>query len=226
MGIFITFEGIEGCGKSTQVRLLSETLKGKGISFIVTREPGGTSIGSKIREIVLNPDHNGMAAETELLLYAADRAQHAIELIRPALNDGKVVICDRFTDATVAYQGYGRRLDSSLIQELNRIASLGVRPDLTVLLDCPVEIGIRRAVVRNAKNSHIRDDRFEREEMGFHDMVRNGYLAIAKEEPKRVIVVDAAKDIKSMHLEIWGIVDAFLRDNRALSQHKGIAAVY
>ncbi|MBF8251018.1 MAG: tmk, partial [Deltaproteobacteria bacterium] len=125
-----------------------------------------------------------------------------------------VVICDRFTDATVAYQGFGRRLDSSLINRLNEIASQGLLPDLTILLDCNVKIGIQRAMERNSKNKDIRDDRFEQEAMEFHDMVRNGYLAIAKEEPERVKVVDATKDIQSMHGEIWGIVNAFLRNNR------------
>lgn len=214
MGFFITFEGIEGCGKSTQVRLLSEALNLEGFPCIPTREPGGTYIGSKIREILLNPDHKGIAPQTELLLYAADRAQHIIELIKPALNDGKVVICDRFTDATVAYQGFGRRLDSSLINKLNEIASQGLRPGLTILLDCPVKIGIQRALERNSKNKDIKDDRFEQEAMEFHDMVRNGYLAIAKAEPERVKVVDATKDIQPMHGEIRGIVDAFLRNNR------------
>jgi len=215
MGFFITYEGIEGCGKSTQVRLLSEALSREGIPCTATREPGGTSIGSKIREILLNPDHKGIAPEAELLLYAADRAQHVIETIRPALNSGKVVICDRFTDATVAYQGFGRGLDASLISRLNEIASQGLKPGLTILLDCPAEIGIKRALERNSKNSHIRDDRFEQEAMEFHNMVRRGYLAIAKDEPQRVKVVDAQKDIQSMHGEIWGIVDAFLRNNRS-----------
>lgn len=215
MGLFITFEGIEGCGKSTQVRLLSEVLNGKGVPCTVTREPGGTSIGGKIREILLNPDHKGMAPEAELLLYAADRAQHVRELIRPALNEGKVVVCDRFTDATVAYQGFGRKLDESLINKLIEIASLGIKPDLTILLDCPVEIGIQRAMERNSKNRHVRDDRFEREAMEFHAMVRKGYLAIAKAEPERVKVVDATKDIQSMHSEIWGTVDAFLGNHRS-----------
>lgn len=215
MGLFITFEGIEGCGKSTQVRLLSEALNGKGIPCTVTREPGGTSIGGKIREILLNPDHKGMAPEAELLLYAADRAQHVRELIGPALDEGKVVVCDRFTDATVAYQGFGRKLDESLINKLIEIASLGIKPDLTILLDCPVEIGIGRAMERNSKNRHVRDDRFEREAMEFHEMVSKGYLAIAKAEPERVKVVDATKDIQSMHSEIWGIVDAFLGNHRS-----------
>ncbi len=215
MGFFITFEGIEGCGKSTQVRLLSEALSREGIPCAATREPGGTPIGGKIREILLNPDHKGIVPEAELLLYAADRAQHVIETIRPALNSGKVVICDRFTDATVAYQGFGRGLDASLISRLNEIASQGLKPGLTVLLDCPAEIGIKRALERNSKNSHIRDDRFEQEAMEFHNMVRRGYLAIAKDEPQRVKVVDAQKEIQSMHGEIWGIVDAFLRNNRS-----------
>lgn len=206
MGLFITFEGIEGCGKSTQARLISEALKAQGIICLVTREPGGTSIGSRIREIVLNPDHKGMAPETELLLYAADRTQHVREVIRPAIDDGRVVICDRFTDATLAYQGYGRGLDMALIHELNKIAALGTRPDLTMLLDCPVETGIGRALERNSKNSHMRDDRFEREAMAFHQKVRDGYLCIAHAEPERVKIIDAAKDVGFIHQAIWRIV--------------------
>lgn len=214
MGFFITFEGIEGCGKSTQVRLLSEALKGEGVTCVVTREPGGTSIGGKIREILLNPDHKGMAPEAELLLYAADRAQHVREVIKPAIDTGKVVICDRFTDATLAYQGFGRGLDMALIHELNRIASLGIRPDLTLLLDCPVETGIGRALERNSKNSHIRDDRFEREAMAFHQKVRDGYMDIVKSEHDRVKVIDASKDVEAMQNEIWEIVSQRLQNKR------------
>lgn len=210
MGFFITFEGIEGCGKSTQVRLLSEALKGQDVACVVTREPGGTSIGSKIREILLNPDHKGMAPEAELLLYAADRAQHIREVIKPAVDTGKVVICDRFTDATIAYQGFGRGLDMSLIHELNRIASLGITPDLTLLLDCPVETGIGRALERNSKNSHAKDGRFEEEALSFHQRVRDGYLNISRSEPDRVKVIDASKDVETMQKAILEIVKNFI----------------
>lgn len=206
MGFFITFEGIEGCGKSTQVRLLSGILKEGGDSFVVTREPGGTPIGTKIREILLNPDNTGMAPEAELLLYAADRAQHVREVIKPALDSGKVVICDRFTDATMAYQGIGRGLDMALIHELNRIASLGIRPDMTLLLDCPAETGIERAFDRNSKNGHARDDRFEREAMAFHKKVRDGYLGIAKAEPDRVKIIDASQDVETVSKAVWGVI--------------------
>lgn len=206
MGLFITFEGIEGCGKSTQVRLLSEALNGKGIPCIATREPGGTSIGAKIRDILLDPDHKGMASEAELLLYAADRAQHVRELISPSINEGKVVICDRFMDATIAYQGFGRGLDMPLIHELNRIASLGIRPDLTLLLDCPAETGIGRALERNSRKGHARDDRFEREAMTFHQKVRDGYLSISQSEPERVKVIDACQDVDTVHNSIWEMV--------------------
>ena len=206
MGFFITFEGIEGCGKSTQVRLLTKALEETGIHCIVTREPGGTSIGSKIRDILLNPDHKGMAAEAELLLYAADRAQHVREGIKPSIDNGKVVVCDRFADATLAYQGFGRGLNMATIHDLNRIASLGIRPDLTLLLDCPVETGIGRALERNSNNSHIRDDRFEREALAFHRKVREGYLTLAQAEPERIKIVDARNDVESVRKEIWGIV--------------------
>lgn len=213
MGFFITFEGIEGCGKSTQVRLLSKALEETGINCIVTREPGGTSIGSKIRDILLNPDHKGMSTEAELLLYAADRAQHVREVIKPSIDNGKVVVCDRFSDATLAYQGFGRGLDMATIRDLNLIASLGIRPDLTLLLDCPVEMGIGRALARNAKNSHIRDDRFEREALAFHQKVREGYLSIAKSEPDRIKVIDACQDVETMQSEIWEVVNEMLKNN-------------
>lgn len=213
MGFFITFEGIEGCGKSTQVRLLTKAFEETGIHCIVTREPGGTSIGSKIRDILLNPDHKGMAAEAELLLYAADRAQHVREVIKPSIDNGKVVVCDRFADATLAYQGFGRGLDVATIHDLNRIASLGIRPDLTLLLDCPVETGIGRALERNSKNSHIKDDRFEREALAFHQKVREGYLSIAKSEPDRIKVIDACQDVETMQNEIWKVVNGMLKNN-------------
>lgn len=206
MVFFITFEGIEGCGKSTQVRLLSKALEETGIHSILTREPGGTSIGSKIRDILLNPDHKRMATEAELLLYAADRAQHVREVIKPSIDNGKVVVCDRFTDATLAYQGFGRGLDMVVIRDLNRIASLGIRPDLTLLLDCPIEIGIGRALERNSKNSHIRDDRFEREALAFHQKVREGYLTLAQAEPERIKVIDARNDVESVRKKIWVVV--------------------
>lgn len=206
MGVFITFEGIEGCGKSTQVKLLSKALEETGIHCIVTREPGGTSIGNKIRDILLNPDHKGMATEAELLLYAADRAQHVREVIKPSIDNGKVVVCDRFADATLAYQGFGRGLDMATIHDLNRIASLGIRPGLTLLLDCPVEMGIGRALERNSKNSHIKDDRFEREALAFHQKVREGYLTLAQAEPERIKIIDARNDVESVRKEIWGIV--------------------
>lgn len=206
MGFFITFEGIEGCGKSTQAKLLSKALEEAGIQCPVTREPGGTSIGSKIRDILLNPDHKGMATEAELLLYAADRAHHVREVIKPSIDNGKVVVCDRFSDATLAYQGFGRGLDMAVIRDLNSIASLGIRPDLTLLLDCPVEMGIGRALERNSKNSHIRDDRFEREALAFHQKVREGYLTLAQAEPERIKVIDARNDVESVRKEIWVVV--------------------
>lgn len=208
MAFFITFEGIEGCGKSTQVGLLSKALDENGYSCVVTREPGGTAIGKRVREVLLNPDHKGMAAEAELLLYAADRVQHVREVIRPALDNGKVVICDRFSDATLAYQGYGRGLDMALIHELNRIASLGIRPDLTLLLDCPVETGITRAIERNARNAHLKDDRFEQEAMAFHRKVRDGYLNLARTEPERFRVIDAHRDMESVRKAVLEAVSS------------------
>ena len=138
MGLFITFEGIEGCGKSTQVRLLTQHLATLGHDILATREPGGCPIADKIRAILLDAANKEMTSDTELLLYAAARAQHVSQVIQPALKSGKTVLCDRFTDATIAYQGHGRKLDHGLIIELNRIATSGLKPDITVLIDCPV----------------------------------------------------------------------------------------
>lgn len=198
MGLFITFEGVEGCGKSTQVRLLTERLTALGHKILATREPGGCPIADKIRAILLDASNRDMTSDTELLLYAAARAQHVSQVIRPALLSGKTVFCDRFTDATLAYQGYGRKLDDGLIKELNRIATTGLKPDITVLIDCPVEIGLKRAMARINKTKGLREERFEQESLNFHESVRSGYLAIAAAEPERFIVIDGRNDIQSM----------------------------
>lgn len=199
-GIFISFEGIEGTGKTTQARLLAERLSKAGYSVILTKEPGGTTIGNKIRDVLLQPEHKGMFYLTELLLYNADRAQHLKELILPAISEGKIVITDRFSDSTVAYQGYGRGIDISLIKSIDEIATGGIKPDITILFDLDVETGLKR----NRDINKI--DRLELEDMEFHKKVRKGYLQIANKEPERIRIIDASMPIDQITEKIWEIV--------------------
>ncbi len=199
-GIFISFEGIEGTGKTTQARLLSERLVEKGYEVILTQEPGGTVIGNRIREILLLPEHKEMSYMTELLLYNAARAQHLSEKIIPALNEGKVVITDRFTDSTVAYQGYGRGIDISLVMSIDSIATGGIKPHLTILFDLDVEVGLKR----NRGINKV--DRLELEDIEFHKKVREGYLKIAEAEPDRIKTVDTSLPLKDVSENVWEIV--------------------
>ncbi len=196
---FISLEGIEGSGKSTQARLLKEFLVDRGIDTVQTVEPGGTGIGEQIRSILLEPG-NHMDSMTELLLYFASRAQHVKEVIVPALEAGKVVITDRFSDSTVAYQGYARGLDMNVIESLDRIVTGECRPSLTILLDLDVEDGIRRNRRAGKK------DRFELEEVEFHRRVREGFLKIAEQDIKRVTMVDASGTPEDVHEKIRTIV--------------------
>lgn len=195
MSFFITFEGIEGCGKSTQVQRLASRLTARGLDVVLTREPGGCPIADQIRSILLDAANGALTPTAELLLYAAARAQHVAEVVRPALKEGKVVICDRFTDATIAYQGYGRGLDLAAIEHLNAEAAAGTVPDLTVLLDCPVETGLKRAMARINNSTGAREDRFELESIQFHRRVRDGYLTLAARQPKRFVIIDGDRDI-------------------------------
>jgi len=208
--LFITFEGVEGSGKTTQIQRLKKYLAQKGIPCKVTREPGGSSIGEKIRKILLNPDHREMTPMTELLLYEAARAQHVREVIKPFLETEGVVLCDRFSDATLAYQGYGRRIDLKWIERLNHLSSRGIRPDVTFLLDCPSDVGLKRAIQRNRALKQEREERFEREEIQFHRRVRKGYLAIARKEPHRVKVIDTRQGEEKVFEKIQKIVDNLL----------------
>lgn len=188
-GRFITFEGPEGSGKTTQVRRLGGHLR----DAVVTKEPGGTPVADQIRAILLHPD-NPMDALTELLLYAASRRQHVVEVIRPAIEQGKVVLCDRFTDATLAYQGFGRLLDLDRLRSLNAWVTDSLVPDATLLFDIDERVGLERARGRNARSANA-EGRFEAEDLRFHRRVREGYLALAKAEPKRFIVIDASGSI-------------------------------
>jgi dTMP kinase len=210
LSLFITFEGVEGSGKTTQIQRLKKYLDRKGIPCKVTREPGGCPISEKVRKILLNPDHREMVPTSELLLYEAARAQHIKEAIKPFLKKGGVILSDRFSDATLAYQGYGRRMDLKWIESLNRISSQGIRPNVTFLLDCPSQVGLKRAIRRNRTLRQEREERFEKEKIQFHRRVRKGYLAIAKKEPYRVKVIDTREGEDKVFEKIRKIVDDLL----------------
>ncbi len=207
--MFITFEGPDGAGKTTQIKLLYEALKAGGYRVVVTREPGGTSIGDRIRELLLDPDQKEMAAETEVLLYAAARAQHVQEKIVPALQEGKLVLCDRFVDASLAYQGYGLGLGEAQVRVINQFATGGLEPDLTILLDLPPEEGRRRLERRSPL------DRIEQKSIAYHRRVREGFLQLAKRE-KRMMVIDARQEIDVIHRTVLHAVGVLLADKRIL----------
>lgn len=209
--MFVTFEGIEGCGKTTQIERFADTLKRQGIPLITTFEPGGTRIGNDIRRILLDVHNEDLTPLAELILYAADRAQHIEEVIKPALDRGEWVICDRFIDATLAYQGAARSQDVRLIQILNERSTLGISPDVTFLLDCPVEIGLERARKRNTALSDEEQGRFERETLDFHNRVRRGYLDLANEHKERIVIIDASLSEDEMEKEIFKHIEPHLR---------------
>jgi dTMP kinase len=210
LSLFITFEGIEGSGKTTQIRRLRRYLTQKGVPCKVTREPGGCLISEKIRKILLDPVHHEMVPLTELLLYEASRAQHVEEVIGPLLKKGITVLCDRFSDATSAYQGFGRKLDLGLVENFNRLSTQRMKPDVTFLLDCPSEMGLKRAIQRNQTLKKEREERFEREKIQFHHRVRRGYLFIAKKEPRRVKVINTRQGEEKTFEMIRKIVDDLL----------------
>jgi len=192
-GIFITFEGPDGSGKTTQLRRLAETLKQSGHDVVVTREPGGTAISDKVRSIILDPAHEEMVDQAEVLLYAASRAQHVHEFILPALQAGKIVLCDRFIDASIAYQGYGLGIDVETVRAVNRFASSGLQATRTYILDVPVEVSLarlhKRAPGQDAAGQQL--DRIEQKSAEYHNRVRAGFHQIAAENPERVFVVNA-----------------------------------
>lgn len=204
-GVFISFEGIEGSGKSTQAKLLKEFLINSGYDVLLTVEPGGTRIGEEIRRLILSLDNKNMLPLTELLLYNASRIQHIEEIILPSLKRGFVVITDRFTDSTIAYQGYGRKISIDLIIEVDRLINNSLRPDLTILLDLDPKEGLKRNERLNKK------DRLELEDLEFHERVRRGYLEIASKEPDRIKVINASESIEVVHSEVKNIVKEFLR---------------
>lgn len=208
---FITFEGIEGSGKSTQIKLVAEYLSKKKVPLIVTQEPSGTDIGRKIGIILFNRQHNNMCAETEMFLFCAARAQHVREVIMPALKQNKVVLCDRFSDATYAYQGAGRGLDSKFIRLINDYSSMLLKPALTLLFDLPAEIGLHRANARNDKLKEASSiDRFEKETMDFHKRIRKSYLSLLKNEPNRFRLIDANRDVDMIQKEVRGYISDFI----------------
>lgn len=213
--MFITMEGIEGSGKTTQIAHITRYLEATGYAYLVTREPGGTKIGEKIRRILLDQEHHMLDAMAELLLYTADRAQHVSEKIKPALDEGKIVLCDRFYDSTIAYQGVARGIDADTIKALNTLVLKDLSPDVTFLLDLSPEIGLLRAW--NEINTGSRDvgqSRFECEKILFHENVRKGYLALADAEPQRIIRIDATLSPGAVKEAILTELKRFLRKKK------------
>src|SRR5687767_8061403 len=202
--MFITFEGPEGSGKTTQLQRVAEALRGTGVDCIVTKEPGGTPLADQIRAILLHTE-SSMDRLTELLLYAASRRQHVVEVIRPALDRGAIVLCDRFTDATLAYQGFGRLLELDRLRTLNDWATGGLHPDLTVLFDIEEEVGLRRAHSRNEATAN-NEGRFEAEDLRFHRRVREVYLSLAKSEPQRFVLVDGNGSVDEVFEKLIGSI--------------------
>lgn len=204
MSLFITFEGAEGCGKSTQARALWRRLVRRGIPVLLTYEPGGTALGNRLRYVLKKRLQDKISPLGELFLFAACRVQIVNEVIRPGLQQGKVVICDRFSDSTTVYQGYGRGLNLETIEEINDLATDGIKPDLTILLDIPPQQGLNRKTSRSS-------DRFEAENMAFHHKIRDGYLKLAAEEPARWLTIDATMPRAEIGKIIWDRVSRLLQ---------------
>lgn len=216
MSLFITFEGIEGSGKTTQISRLATHLRSQGLEVVQTREPGGCRIADAIRGILLDSDNAGLVPTAELLLYAAARRQHVEEVIQPALAADQVVLCDRFTDATLAYQGYGRGLSLELIENLNSLAGAGLCPELTLLFELPVEIGLNRALRRIENATGPAEDRFEQESLAFHERVRQGYLTLAERNPHRYRLLAAEAHPDQVFAQAVKIVDKILIKRQGL----------
>ncbi|MFZ3172476.1 MAG: dTMP kinase [Carboxydocellales bacterium] len=207
-GLLITLEGPDGAGKSSQIYKLANFFKEQGYPVVTTREPGGTFLGTAIRKLLLDPEHDKMTEKAEVLLYAADRAQHVQEIILPALARGEVVVCDRYIDSTLAYQGYGRKLDIDFLERVNSIATGGLMPDLTIILDVPAQVGLARIITGREKGAGI--DRIEGQALEFHQSVRAGYLAIAAQQPNRCRVIDATQSFELVGQEVVGAVQKYL----------------
>ena len=212
-GAFITFEGLDGCGKSTQMEKLGTALRAAGHEVVTTREPGGTAIGERIRELLLDSRTLGLDAKTELALMFAARAQHVEQVIRPALEAGKIVLSDRFTDSSEAYQGGGRKLGTEPVRALHRALCGDLQPQLTILLDCDPARSVGRARRRNRDHRHngADENRFERENQKFFERVRLAYREIARREPRRVVVIEAQRKIEVVHREILAAVEKMLK---------------
>jgi dTMP kinase len=205
-GIFITFEGIDGCGKTTQLRLLADHLRTAGRNVVQTVEPGGTEIGKQIRKILLDPNTRDLHPRAELLLYFASRAQNVEQVIRPALRQGSVVLCDRFTDSTLAYQGCGRGLDTHIILDLDKIACQNIQPDLTILIDIDLATSMERARHRNEKFASG-ETRIDDESAAFHARVRDGYEALVRQHQERFIVIDGSPAIGVVAKKVWEAIE-------------------
>lgn len=205
-GSLITFEGIEGCGKTTQLALAASALRQSGQPVLITREPGGTVIGDVIRALLLDTRRQEMTPLTELLLYAAARAQHVTEVIRPALERGDTVLVDRFADSTTAYQGAARQLDTALVHRLAQAATAGLQPHLTLVFDLPVTVGLARVAGRARGR-----DRLEQETAEFHERVRQAYVALARQHPQRIVVIDADRPVDQIHRDVVATVQKLNR---------------
>ena len=215
-GFFITLEGPDGAGKGTQGRRLVEHLRRAAVDVLNTREPGGTSIGERIRRVLLDDSHREMAPETEMLLFAASRAQFVREVVRPALARGTTVLSERYVDASLAYQGFGRGLDVGLVRTVNGVATGGLLPDLTLLLDIDPAVGLER-VQAAGRAGAAGGDRLEQETLAFHQRVRAGFLQLARESPKRFVVIDAQGDVERVHREVVRAVDGLLAGRKVTS---------
>ncbi len=204
-GLFISAEGTDGSGKTTQIKLIMEHLRAAGLDVVLLREPGGTRISEEIREVILNPATTEMADHTEMLLYAASRAQLVAETIKPALEQGKVVICDRYVDSTFAYQGYGRGLDMEMLEKVNGIAIDGTMPDITFFFDIDPEVSLSRRMASSAA------DRIENEKPDFHRKVHEGYMKLARKEPQRIKTIDSSRTVEQIWMDVKKHLDTLMK---------------